>query len=188
MPHLAAARPHRIGLLRHFPVEEGFPADWLSNAGLDAWRRRYEDSPVRPVPVDLGGIDWPRCLASDLPRARETAHRVFGAAAELTSWLREAEFAPLPSGGLKLPLQGWRLLLRLAWFVHHPSQRALQADFRRRVEAVAERLTTEETDVLVVSHAGMMMYLARALRRRGYAGPRLGVADYGRVIVYARGG
>jgi len=40
----------------------------------------------------------------------------------------------------------------------------------------------------VVSHAGVMLYLSEELRRRGFAGPKLGIAKHARVYLFERKG
>jgi broad specificity phosphatase PhoE len=174
----------RIGLLRHFPVAEGLPTGWHTGTGLQAWRRRYDAAAPLLGAFDLGGIAWQHCIASDLPRALLTARAVYAGEVEPTPLLREAEFAEFATGGLRLPTFAWRWLLRLSWFLGSRSQRACRDDFRRRVLAVADRLSAADRDTLVVSHAGMMAFLSAELRRRGFLGPRLRIAEHARVYVY----
>jgi len=175
-----------VGLLRHYPVAEGFPSGWRTSAELQAWRERYDRAPAQVGPGELGGIAWQVCLCSDMERTRVTAAAVFAGEVELTPLLREADFAPFPTGGLRLPVLIWRLLLRLAWLTGHSSQRPCRDDLRRRVVAVADRLCEAERDTLVVSHAGMLAYLSAELRRRGFAGPRLGIARHATAYIYRR--
>ena len=178
----------RIGLLRHFPVDEKFPAGWRTAAELQAWRERYDAAGVSVGEFDLGGVDWQACLVSDLPRARTTASAVFNGAREETALLREAEFAPFGTGNLRLPVWVWKWVLRLCWMTGHPSQRACRDDLRRRVGLMAERLCAADRDTLVVSHAGMMACLSADLRRRGFGGPKLRIANHAKVYIYEKRG
>ncbi|HEX5218863.1 MAG TPA: hypothetical protein VFZ59_04800 [Verrucomicrobiae bacterium] len=41
-------------------------------------------------------------------------------------------------------------------------------------------------DTLVVSHAGVMMYLSDELRRRGFAGPKLRTPKHAIAYIYER--
>ena len=135
---------------------------------------------------DLGGVVWQACLSSDLPRARITASAVFRGEVGHTDLLREAQFTPFNTGDLRLPVWSWQWLLRLAWMTGHRSQRACRDEFRRRVLAVADRLSALEQDTLVVSHAGMMVFLSAELRRRGFLGPKLRIAKHGTAYVYEK--
>ena len=54
------------------------------------------------------------------------------------------------------------------------------------MQAIADMLDAERSDTLVVSHAGMMMYLRKELMRRGFRGPKFGVAEHARLYVYER--
>jgi hypothetical protein len=170
----------RIGLIRHFPVAEGLPQGWVTAGELLQWRERYDTSATLVRPVDLGSESWAECLCSDLPRAVATAEAAYAAtgAIERTGILREATFAPFATGALRLPLWVWRWVLRLAWTLGFPSQRACRDEFRSRVKAAADVLEARQSDVLVVSHAGMMVYLSAELRRRGYVGPKLRMPEH----------
>ncbi len=177
----------RIGLLRHFPVARAFPVGWRTVSELQQWRESYERTEVVVGDFDAGGIEWQDCLASDLPRARVTASVVFGGTVEHWAMLREVEFAEFRTGGLRLPVQVWKWVYQLSWLTGHPSQRRHRDEFRARVREVADRLSALERDTLVVSHAGMMAYLSRELRRRGFIGPRVPYARHARAYVFERG-
>ncbi|MCC7422231.1 MAG: histidine phosphatase family protein [Planctomycetaceae bacterium] len=176
----------RIGLLRHFPVEQAFPRGWLTSGDLLDWRDRYDLAATTAGPFDLGGIDWPMCLSSDSPRARITASTVFPGAFEHTPLLREPQFARFGQGKVRMPAWAWWWALRLAWLTGHSSQRACRDEFLGRVTAVADRLCQSDGDILVVSHAVMMGWLSRELRRRGFVGPKLRIAEHAKVYVYER--
>lgn len=176
----------RIGLLRHFPVEQALPSGWRTSAELTEWRRRYEQSATSVGVFDLGGIAWQACLASDLPRAHTTARAVFEGPIEVTEVLREVEFAEFRTGRLRLPVKAWEWLLRASWLTGHRSQRVHRDDLRRRVVSAAERLAVVDRDTLVVSHAAMIMYLALELRRRGFSGPKLRQVKHATAYVFER--
>jgi broad specificity phosphatase PhoE len=178
----------RIGLLRHFPVEQKLPSGWRTAADLQAWRERYEMAQACVGEFDLGGVVWQACISSDLPRARITASAVFRGEIRYTSLLREPEFGQFTTGDLRLPVWAWQWLLRLSWMTGHQSQRAGRDEFRRRVLAVADQLSASDQDTLVVSHAGMMAYLSAELRRRGFAGPRLRIAKHATAYIYEKNG
>ena len=168
----------RIGLLRHFPVEEGFPAGWRTAAELQRWREQYDVSPAIVGTADVGALPWDECLSTDLERAFATARAVFRGPIKKT--------ALLVNRSLRLPLSVWRWVLRLSWLTGHRSQRACRNEFRTRVRAVADLLETKSGNILVVSHAGMMAYLSAELRRRGFAGPKLRVAKHATLYLYEK--
>lgn len=178
----------RIGLLRHFPVDVELPRGWKNVRELMAWRERYDAALPSVGEFDLGGGCWQACLASDMPRTRLTASAVYAGEIETTSLLREPQFAEFQTGRLRLPTLAWRMVLWMSWSTGHRSQRACRDEFRGRLRTVADRLCAAECDTLVVSHAGMMAYLAKELRRRGFAGPRLRIARYAKVYEYVRRG
>lgn len=176
----------RIGLVRHFPVEQPFPRGWKSTTELLEWRRQYDASPVLVGPADVGSFEWTECLCSDLERAVATAKVVFNGCIEQTSLLREADFASFKTGRMRLPVWVWRMMLGLSWAIGHRSQRANRDEFRCRVAAAADLLETKNGDVLVVSHAGMMSYLSKEIRRRGFVGPKLRMPKHATLYLYEK--
>jgi broad specificity phosphatase PhoE len=178
----------RIGLFRHFPVDQPVPRGFRKASDLAEWKRRYDDAVPVVRSVELGEAGWEHCLTSDLPRAVTTAEAVYRGTIEQTPLLREGEFAEFATGDLRLPVWAWKWILRLSWATGHRSQRACRDDLRRRVLAAADRLEATRGDVLVVSHAGFLSFLARELVRRGFDGPRLRVPDHARLYVFRRGG
>jgi broad specificity phosphatase PhoE len=176
----------QVGLVRHFRVSEPMPRGWMTSEDLQAWRLRYDSAEVCPIPLTFDGANWARCYASDLPRAHKTAQAVYSGEILPLSELREAEFAPFHTGRLRLPVLVWRWMLRMAWMTGHPSQRRLRDHFLSRVRAAADFIEGGEENLLIVSHAGMMFYLRKELLRRGFYGPKFGIADNGRLYVFER--
>ena len=176
----------RIGLVRHLPVSEPMPSGWMTAAQLHAWRQRYDRAAIESKAIALDSSQWARCYSSDLQRAYVTAQALYSGEIVQTPLLREAETAEFRTGPLLLPVPLWRWVLRIAWMTGHCSQRASRDDFRSRVQAVADLAEAAESDILLVSHAGMMAYLRRELVRRGFSGPKFQIAEHGRVYVLER--
>lgn len=176
----------RIGLVRHFPVTEPWPSGWVTSAELQRWRVRYDAAEPIVGPIHVSAVKWQRCFSSDLKRAFVTAQTAYAGTITQTPLLREADVPALPTQSLRLPVWGWRLLLRFAWFTGHKSQRAARDEFHRRIKAVADLLEQEPVDTLVVSHAGVMFFLRKELLRRGFVGPKFGLAETARLYVFKR--
>lgn len=176
----------RLGLVRHFPVTEPWPRGWVTSADLQRWRVRYDAAEPIISPIDVSAVKWQRCLSSDLRRAFVTAQTAYTGTITQTPLLRETDVPSLPTGDLRLPVWGWRMLLRFLWFAGHPSQRAARDEFRRRIKAIADLLEQEPEDTLVVSHAGVMFFLRKELLRRGFVGPKFGLAETARLYVFER--
>jgi broad specificity phosphatase PhoE len=176
----------QIGLIRHFKVVRGPPPRGLSTvADLQAWMSEYDKSHIIPGPVDLGDVAWEHCYASTSPRALETARAIYPGPIITSDLLREPVIQPFKTGGLRLPFVAWRWLLRLAWMTSHPSQRAVKDMFEANIDAVVETLRDRAGQTtLVVSHAGVMMFLRKALLARGFTGPRFGMPECGRLYVF----
>lgn len=176
----------RIGLIRHFPVTEPMPRGWLNSSDLQEWRHRYDAADVIATTIDTGETDWRVCISSDLPRAYRTAQAAFTGEIRQTPQLREPEFAEFATGRLRLPPTAWKMAMMLAWLSGHSSQRAFRDDFKHRVRTIADELTAMNENVLVVSHAGMMSYLARELKRRGFTDPSFRVAHPAELYLFER--
>jgi broad specificity phosphatase PhoE len=176
----------RIGLIRHFPVEQPLPSGWMTAEELQQWRTSYDSAKIIPKPLDLTSGNWSACLSSDLDRAIVTAKAAYAGEVEITPLLREPELALFRTGRLRLPVWVWRWVLRFSWMMGHRSQRRCRDEFRSRVSAVADALERREGDTLVVSHAGMMAYLSAVLTQRGYSGPKLRVARHAHLYVYEK--
>ena len=176
----------RIGLIRHFPVEQQFPRGCKTGVELHQWRQQYDASPAILGRADLGAFRWTECISSDMERAVATAKAIFHGPVEQTPLLREPDFAQFGTGGLRLPVWAWRWILGLSWATGHPSQRACRDEFRRRVTATADLLEAKAGDLLVVSHAGMMMYLSAELLRRGFGGTSLRMPKHATLYLYEK--
>ncbi len=176
----------KIGLIRHFPVEQAMPSGWMTASELHKWREDYELANVRHIDPDLGGVEWARCIASTVRRASLTAKTIFPGEVMETDGLREAEFAEFRTGALCLPVLIWYFIFRLSWITGHRSQRVLRDDFMKRVRTVADELEGATANTLVVSHGGVMAFLRAELLRRGFTGPKFRLAAHARVYVYER--
>jgi broad specificity phosphatase PhoE len=176
----------RIGLIRHFLVEQPLPTGWMTAADLHEWRMRYDSARVISSPIELGSVKWEACVSSDLERATATARAAFDGEIEITSLLREPELGSFRTGNLRLPIWLWRASLRYCWLTGHRSQRPCRDVFHSRVNTMADSLERRRENTLVVSHAGMMAYLSTALRKRGYAGPKLRIARHAQLYVYEK--
>jgi broad specificity phosphatase PhoE len=131
-----------------------------------------------PPPDDLLAIaaETPCIVASDLRRARESAAWLAGATpVRVESELREA---PLPESlgvPLRLPPGAWVVLARVLWLLNAGAAVESVAQTRQRAQRVADRLealAVEHDSVMAVGHGMFNRFVASALRRRGWHGPR----------------
>ncbi len=158
----------------------------MTAGDLHVWRQRYDEADVHPADVEDESSRWARCYVSDMSRAQATARAMWSGEILTRPELREVEFAPFGTGKLRLPVWLWRRLVQLAWLTGHPSQRSLRDDFYNRIKAAADLIEASEEDILIISHAGMMLFLSRELRKRGFRGPKLGVANHAQVYIFER--
>ena len=68
----------KVGLVRHFQVKKDFPKETLITPDqFNQWLNEYDESEIEDAEMDLCGIEWNICLASDLFRAAKTAEKIF---------------------------------------------------------------------------------------------------------------
>lgn len=173
--------------MRHFPVQQAMPSGWMTAADLYQWREKYDASEPMPGEIDLGSHVWPRCISSDLKRAFITAQAAHAGEISQTSLLREPVLNQFRTGKLLLPFWLWKLILRLSWFSGHRAQRSVREDFERNIKVVADLLERDAIDTLVVSHAGVMLYLRAELLKRGFTGPKFKWAENAKLYVFEKG-
>jgi broad specificity phosphatase PhoE len=165
----------------------GLPTGLLTARDLMHWREQYDVADIEHARLDAHEVPWVRCIASDLPRAVRTAQQLFAGSIEQTPLLREPHIQQFDTGALRLPQTAWKWALRLSWLTGHRSQRMARDDFQARMnEFEASVLRTANVDTLVVSHAGVMMFLRARLIRLGFQGPRFRMAEHGKLYLFER--
>lgn len=177
----------KIGLVRHFEVVGGMPRKWLTNAELHHWRTHYEQADIISKPVDLGGIQWSQCISSTSKRAVLTARHIYPGQLTHLDELREPDINPFTTGRIKLPFPGWQWVTIMAWITSHSSQSAVKRKFLNNIDCVIRAYVANRSDdLLIVSHAGVMMFLRKELLRLGYNGPKFRTADHGRLYIFEK--
>jgi len=177
----------KIGLIRHFKVLKKYPfgLKLISQSQVLQWFNEYDRAEIEPASADTGGIEWEVCYASDLPRARRTAELIFPGKIIEKEELREIKLSPIYKRDVRLPFLLWPLLIRVAWYINHKSQIALKIESLKKIKRFTEELLTSHwNNILVVSHAALMMYLRRELSRSGFKGPKFRKAQNGRLYLY----
>lgn len=179
----------KIGLVRHFKVKRGFPEKrFITGHEFMQWADEYDKSDIEVGESNLEGINWNRCLSSNLHRASKTAQLIYSGKISITDQLREIRVYPISKQKMKLPFIVWILLVRVAWFFNHKSQLERKSDVEARIKGIVdEMLSYTGEDVLIVSHGGLMLYLRKELIKRGFSGPKLnGTPVNGKLYVFEK--
>lgn len=178
----------KVGLVRHFQVKRGFPENvLLTPSQFNQWVDEYELSDIEDGEIDMCGIEWEMCFASDSIRAVKTAEKIYGANIIQMKDLREVRPYPLLKLNIRLPFIVWIVLVRLAWLVSHKSQLETFSDFKCRVNAVLDNILSENNNnILIVSHGAIMIYMRKELFKRGFKGPKFKTPANGKLYVYER--
>ncbi|SDZ63522.1 Histidine phosphatase superfamily (branch 1) [Evansella caseinilytica] len=176
----------KIGLIRHFKVKRGYPDKWVTSKELMNWAVEYDESDVIEKKIDLGNIQWKHCFSSDLARAQRTAENTFSGNIVFLEELREIRISPIFSMNRKLPLFIHMLLIRAAWFFNHKSQPDGKKQVTERLNQALDKMMGLQEDVLIISHGGIMMFLSRELKKRGFTGPALNRPQNARLYLYEK--
>jgi len=169
----------RIVLVRH-GKPDGVSTAPISGREIGRWTAHYGGlglarSLPPPAAVCALASDARCILASDLPRARESAAWLAeGRTVHVEPDLREA---PLPASlnvPLRLPPGVWIVVARLLWLMNACTSEETVTQTRERAAQVAahlEALTTEHDSVMAVGHGMFNRLVAARLRRSGWQGP-----------------
>ncbi|SDE01329.1 histidine phosphatase family protein [Sporomusa acidovorans] len=176
----------KIGLVRHFEVN--CPHEFLMNAAkFREWVNQYDCSPTKPIALPAGTDNWDKCYCSDLPRAVETAQHIYQGEIIKTGLLREVPIAPVIETNLKLPYPFWLAAGRLAWYCSHQSQPETMRQTKWRIQRfIAGILEAGNSDILIVTHGFLMIYIQQELLNKGFTGGRIRKARHGKIQVFTK--
>ncbi|MBP1157004.1 MULTISPECIES: histidine phosphatase family protein [unclassified Paenibacillus] len=176
----------KIGLVRHFKVKKDYPANRLvSTDEVMQWFKEYDEAQVEKGQTDLAGIEWSRCFSSDLSRALFTAKTIYDGQVDSFPELREIP-APRFKLRMKLPFLWWAILIRVSWIANRQTRLDLKHAETRVKLFLDEVVFQSQENVLIVSHAGLMMSMRKELMRRGFHGPRYKIPDNGKLYVFEK--
>jgi broad specificity phosphatase PhoE len=178
----------KVGLVRHFKVKKGYPKKtFITTNELIQWFEEYDTADIEDGEIELCGIEWKRCFASDLPRAVKTAEKIYSGNIVKMKELREIPVYPIFKRNVKLPFLLWAILVRAAWLVNHKSQLESKTDCIKRIGAVLDDILSQsEEDVLIVSHGALMMFMRKELVKRGFRGPAFKTPENGKLYIFER--
>jgi broad specificity phosphatase PhoE len=176
----------KVGLVRHFKVNRGYPNKIVTTNDLMQWLNEYDLSDVEEKKVDLADIKWEKCIASDLKRAKITAESIFEGEIIYLEELREIPLIPFIKLNIKMPLIVHMIFIRIAWLFNHKSQYEHKRNVLDRLNQLVEEIVQTNKDVLIVSHGGIMMYLRKELLKRGFKGPKFSRAESAKLYTFEK--
>jgi len=176
----------KIGLVRHFPVDQLFLKGFVKQSQVLQWFEGYNKAAVRPMEVALDST-WQVCYSSQLPRAKETASAIFEGDIICTELLNEPFPDPVFRRDIKLPFLLWALLIRLAILSNHATQSQRKEVIESRVrKLLPELLRHGDANVLIVSHAFVIEILSDLLLKEGFTGRRIRRPKHGLLYTFER--
>lgn len=178
----------KIGLVRHFKVIYKPKNSWMTSDQFNQWVEDYNNSDVNPVGHIGNDPKWEVCISSDLSRASKTAEIIYQGPIIKTDWLREIGIRSVNQSRIKLHYNIWLILSRMAWFFSHKSQEESKTETILRAAQIINWIEDNymESNVLVVSHGGIMKSLIQELFKRGYRGKGFIKPENGRLYIYEK--
>lgn len=177
---IESSRDMHIHLFRHGPSAYHEPA-MLTYTQFGTWIDRYDAAGIRSMngPDKVNVLPVPPAqsvLASDLPRAIETAHLLYPDAMIISNAVfREAHLPVLPLRGIRFKAEIWVILAQLAWRCGWaPDGESAKRAHQRAAEAANLLIaqTIGRDDVALIGHGFFNRLIARELIRRQWIGPR----------------
>jgi broad specificity phosphatase PhoE len=165
----------------------------VSGGALDEWSARYDAAPLSPESLPPRRLrealaEATVVLASDLRRARESALRAIpGVTPVLDPLYREAPLPVMRRFPLVMQARRWEVAARIAWYFGGSAACESLRDVRRRARAAAGALigfSAAHPVVALFAHGMFNRFLARALLRMGWSGPRVPAGSYWGFSVY----
>ncbi|MBU3206618.1 histidine phosphatase family protein [Clostridium algidicarnis] len=178
----------KIGLVRHFKVNIEHKK-YMNSTEYNEYANRYNISEVFEKKVDLGNVTWNKCYCSNLSRAIFTAKSIYKGDIIVTESLREIQTLSRFNTRLPLHYYLWDVIGRVSWIRNHPSQPEIRSLTKVRVKNILDEIianATEEDNILIVSHAGIMYSIRKELERRGFKGDKFLKAENGKLYLYEK--
>jgi len=161
-----------IGIVRHFKVNFRSNRRWMTAKQFNQWVAEYDQADIDPSNQFTTDVSWDVCLTSDLLRASKTAELIFTGTAIPTEYLREIAIHASFNSIMKLPVNLWLVLGRIAWYFSHISQSESRVQTQQRANLFIDAIENDYPDVnvLIVTHGAFMKVMSKELKRRGYQG------------------
>ncbi len=170
----------RIHVIRHAKpvVQYPPPAAWIRAGQLNEMLDLYDEATVEPFArrEPLKG----RLIASDLPRARDTASILFdldSASIQTDPLLREVPLPRFRNADRTLPAGALLAISRVSWYFGWMQSEEPRAETIKRVERAADLIVQASLadDITIVSHGFFLLMLGRQLLQRGYQTEKRGL-------------
>lgn len=176
----------KVGLVRHFKVKQAYPKGaFIPGRVVNEWFRTYDQADIESGSTDLSGIEWNKCYVSTLSRAVKTAETIFPG--PITPMVELIEIPPPAfSERLRLPFLMWAVWIRLSMYFDRKTRAEIKRARCRISEVFDHAFGNHTENVLIVSHAALMVFMREELIRRGFAGPKFKIAKNGELYVFEK--
>ncbi|MEE9430339.1 MAG: phosphoglycerate mutase family protein [Melioribacteraceae bacterium] len=161
----------KIGLVRHFKVNQKINKTFLLPEEFDKAIKEYDTCSVIPNELKLNSSDWDICYCSTLPRAITTAETIYNKEIIKTSLIVEVPISSFTKKKVKLPALAWQLGARIAWYKSHHSQAEDIHATRKRIEKFYNLISNSgHKNILVVAHGYFLKAFEHEIKKKGFSG------------------
>jgi broad specificity phosphatase PhoE len=175
LPAFSQSRKLSVYLVRHAKVDMNQPA-FIGSKKASALFEGYNTRPIQdfnPQFVrDQIKAKHPKVIASALPRALQTAGRVFPNDSIVGySIFNEYRMGIVRVPLIHMPYPAWTGFSRLMWLMHLNSAGESRSDSKERLAAATdllENLAEENTSLVLFAHGYLLSEMKRELRKRGW--------------------
>lgn len=176
----------KIGLIRHFEVDQPFLKGIVSQSEVMQWFQEYDLAPVKVSEFRMKE-EWDLCYSSTMKRARETALKIVHREIVFTDLLREPFPHPVFKRDLRLPFLLWGLIIRSAILGNHSSQQEGRNYIIKRLQEFLDSIQENKGQrILIVSHSFTIRLFSELLLQEGYKGSRLRNPKHGVLYTYKK--
>lgn len=183
----------KIGLVRHFKVDAPYIEGEVTAKEFTKWMKDYDEIEVIPTEVNLRDVNWNKCYASDLYRARVTARSIYEGEIIESPLIREVDLSFTDdfqnSIDRKVPFLEWSLYSMTNWSKSSGIVSETIDQSRERVDRFLRELfdlTDITNNILIVCHGMIMTVLDEELKKRGFKGETVVSAKNGELFLYER--
>jgi broad specificity phosphatase PhoE len=163
-------------LVRHGPSAH-VHAGALDRDGVEQWRASYDATGIRlgdrpPEALVALAAATTYIVASDLPRAIESAERLAPKRPITVSPLVREAPLPIPQWPTRLPLMAWNSIITVRWYYHRLRRTDLDGPDWARAERAASWLNgvlTDGTSAMIITHGVFRRLLGLQLVRSGWS-------------------
>ncbi len=161
----------KLGLVRHFKVDQKIDRTFLSPKEFNRVMKEYDTCSVLPNGLKINSADWDICYCSTLPRAITTAEIIYSGEIIKSELLVEVPISAFTKRNIKLPTSLWHIGARYAWYKSYKSQLENIEGTRERINKFYDVILNSGYErILIVAHGYFLHMFYQEMKKKGFTG------------------